>query len=59
MAELGAGIAVQQAIVRQNASLSMIKNAANADKEVANMIAEAAETVTKSGSRGGNVNLLV
>lgn len=59
MAELGAGIAVQQAIVRQNASLSMIKNAANNDKEVANMIAEAAETVTKSGSRGGNVNLLV
>lgn len=55
--DIPSGIAAQQAILQQNIALSVIKQSADADKAIANILAEAVQSVP-SGSLGGNVNLL-
>ena len=57
------GIAVNQALVRQEATASFIKNAADRDQQFVNAIAEAVESTGQQqlndGGRGSNVNILV
>jgi len=56
--EIPAGYAAQQAITQQNVALSVLKKSAQADQQLANILAESAQN-TASGSRGGNLNILV
>lgn len=51
-----AAIAAQQAVLMQNVGLSVMKQAANIEKAVANMIDQAVQSVP-AGSRGGIVNI--
>lgn len=54
--EIPAAITAQMALVRQNAAMSMVKSSAEADKAVANMLAELVESAP-TGGRGGIVNI--
>lgn len=53
---LPAAMAMQMAIVQQNASMSMLKSSADAQKAVVNMIAETSAQISASG-RGQIVNI--
>lgn len=46
----------QQAILRQNVTLSVIKKNADQDKAVANMLEQSANTVQALNNRGTRVN---
>jgi len=52
-----AGIAAEQAILRQNVALSVVKASADADQAMANLLAESAQSAPISGTRGTNVNI--
>ncbi len=52
-----AAISAQIAMTRQNAALGMMKSNANADKAMANMLAQAVESVPTSSGRGSIVNI--
>ena len=54
-AEIGAIATLAQ--TRQSLGISMIKQAANAQAQLANLVAQAAEPVPASGTRGTNVNI--
>jgi len=56
MASLPPSIAVESAILRQNVALSVVKQAADADQQIANILADSARSAPVSGSRGVNVN---
>lgn len=59
-AVLPAAIGAELAIARQSAALSFVKQSAQADQAVANILTEAAENLAAvSGSRGSNVNISV
>lgn len=51
-----AGIAAQQAVLMQNIGLSVMKQASNMEKAIANMVEQAVQNVP-TGSRGGLVNI--
>jgi hypothetical protein len=51
-----AAIAAQQAVLQQNIGFSVIKQAANVEKAIANMVDQATQNVP-TGSRGGLVNI--
>lgn len=53
--ELPASIAAQAAITQQNVALSVIKQAAQADRQIANILENAIQNVPTS-RLGGNVN---
>ena len=53
------GIAAQQAIVRNQATLSFIKDSASQGQEIANLIQENSESLATSGNLGRNVNIRV
>jgi hypothetical protein len=53
--ELPAGIAAQAAITQQNVALSVIKQAAQADRQIANILENAIQNVPTS-RLGSNVN---
>jgi hypothetical protein len=57
MTSIPPGIAAQMALNQQNVALSVIKQAADADKAIANILQTAADSVPASTSRGGNVNI--
>jgi len=57
MTEISAGIAAQQAMLRQNVALSVIKQNANQEKQIANILQQAVEAVPAGSSRGTNVNI--
>jgi hypothetical protein len=59
MVEASYGIAAQQAILRQNVTLSVIKQSFDQEKAVANIIEQSAQTVEALNSRGRNVNFTV
>jgi len=49
-------IAAETAINRQNVALSVVKAAADADQQIANIIADNARSAPVSSSRGVNLN---
>jgi len=51
-----AGVAVQQAMIRQELAVSMVRQSANADKAIANMLEQAVDSVPASG-RGSSVDI--
>lgn len=53
---LPAGIAAQQAQLQQNVALSAIKSSAEADRAIAEILAESTSSVP-TGSRGSIVNI--
>jgi hypothetical protein len=57
MTTVPAALAAQQAILQQNIALSVLKTAAQADQAIANILAQAAQSVPTS-SLGGNLNTL-
>jgi hypothetical protein len=56
--EIPAQIAAEQAILRQNVALSMIKSAADAEKKLIGILEDSARTIAAS-NRGNNVNFSV
>lgn len=56
--EIPAQFAAEQAILRQNVALSMIKSSADADKQLIGILEDSARTIAQS-NRGNNVNLSV
>lgn len=52
-------VGAQQAMTQQAMALSMVKVAADASQKMADLIAQSADSVPVSGSRGGNVNFSV
>jgi hypothetical protein len=52
-------IAAQQAIVRRDATFSFIKDSANQDKAVANILEKSADTLNAFSHRGSRVNFTV
>lgn len=57
MSSIPAGIAAQQALTQQAIALSVLKQAADADKAIANMLQNAVESVPVSQARGSSVNI--
>ncbi|MBP7721463.1 MAG: hypothetical protein KA155_02900 [Alphaproteobacteria bacterium] len=56
--EIPAQFAAEQAIVRQNAAMSMIKASADADKKLIGILEDSARQIAAS-NRGNNVNFQV
>ena len=56
--EIPAQFAAEQAIVRQNAAMSMIKASADADKKLIGILEDSARQIAAS-NRGNNVNVQV
>lgn len=59
MTNIPAGIAADQALAQQKVALSVIKKSAEAERGIANILQQSAETVSANTSRGQNVNILV
>ncbi len=53
-----AGLIVQQAIYQMNMSLAMIKQNAQSQQSLVNMIAQSAEQAPHPSGRGSSVNLV-
>ncbi|MGB4106363.1 MAG: hypothetical protein WBK55_01045 [Alphaproteobacteria bacterium] len=56
--EISAQFAAEQAILRQNVALSMIKASSDADKQLIGILEDSARQVAAS-NRGNNVNFSV
>ncbi len=54
--EIPAQIAAEQALVRQNVALSLIKSSSEADKKLIGILEDSARTIAAS-NRGNNINL--
>jgi hypothetical protein len=54
--EIPAQFAAEQAILRQNVALSLIKSAADADKQLVGILEDSARQIAAS-NRGNNVNI--
>jgi hypothetical protein len=54
--EIPAQFAAEQAILRQNVALSLIKSAADADKQLVGILEDSARQIAAS-NRGSNVNI--
>lgn len=52
-----AGIAAEQAILRQNVALSVIKQSAEQAQAIAQIIDQSARSAPVSGTRGTNINI--
>lgn len=50
-------IAAEQGLLRQAVALSVIKQAAQADRQIAGILEQAIENVPVSASRGSRVNI--
>ncbi|MCI5059614.1 MAG: hypothetical protein MRY79_00925 [Alphaproteobacteria bacterium] len=55
--DIPAGIAAQTAQARANVALSAIKQNAEADKQIANLLESAVASIPTSPIRGTNVNI--
>lgn len=55
--DVSAGIAVQQAMIQQAIAMAVIKQNAQADRQIANILMQAVESVPAASHRGVNVNL--
>lgn len=56
MSVLPAAIGAQLAIARQDVALSFVKQSAQADQAIANILQQAVQSVPVSHSHGNNVN---
>lgn len=54
--DIPAGIEAQAALTRQNVALSVIRNAAQQDQAVADILRQSVETIKASTTRGVNLN---
>lgn len=54
--DIPAGIEAQAALTRQNIALSVIRNSAQQDKAVADILRQSLETIKASTTRGTNIN---
>lgn len=59
MTSIPAGIAAESALLRQNVTLSVIKQSAEQQQQLVNIIDEASRSAPVSGSRGSNINIQV
>ena len=59
--DIPAALAAQSAIARQNVGLAVVKQAAQSDQAVANIVQEAVENspLASENGRGGNIDILV
>lgn len=57
MTSIPAGIAAEQALIRQDIALSTIKNANDQQQRLVQIIDEASRNAPVSPSRGSNVNI--
>ncbi len=59
--DIPAALAAQSAVTRQNIGLAVVKQAAQSEQAVANIIQEAVENspVASSNGRGSNIDILV
>jgi hypothetical protein len=57
MPAIPAGIAAEQAILRQNVALSVIKQSAEQAQAIAQIIDESSRSAPLSGLRGAHVNI--
>ena len=57
--EIGAPIAAEQAIFRQNLALAVIKSSAQQDQAIAGILEQSAQNLAALTGRGSNVNILV
>ena len=57
MTAVPAGIAAEQAILRQNVALSVIKQTADQSQALVQILDESLRSAPVSGSRGTNVNI--
>ena len=55
--DLTSGVAAQQNLTQQMLGVSMVKQASQAQQQVANMVAQSASNVPSSSFRGQNVNI--
>lgn len=55
--EIPAGIAANAAIVKQNAITSIVKSSVEGERAIANVLAQAAENVPVSATRGNQLNI--
>lgn len=55
--DIPATIAADQAIAKQNATFSILKDSAEAEQAIAAILEEAVRSAPVSGSRGTNVNI--
>ena len=56
MTTVPAGIAVEQAVLRQNVALSVIKASADQDQAIAELLEQSVRTAPVSDVRGANVD---
>lgn len=56
MTALPPTIAAEAAINRQNVALSVVKAAADADRQIANILEQSVRSAPVSGTRGTNIN---
>lgn len=59
MTQVPAGLAAEMALVRQQAGLSLIKESAESERQIAGILEDAAKTVPTSTGKGTNVNIVV
>jgi len=59
MTTIPAGIAAEAALTRQNVALSVVKQSAEQDKAVANILDQAVQDASSSNGRGQNIDILV
>jgi len=57
MTTVPAGIAAEQAILRQNVALSVIKQSANQAQALVQILDESSRSAPVSGTRGSNLNI--
>ena len=57
MSEIPAQLAAEQAMLRQNVTLSVIKQSSEQQQKLADIIDQSARSVPVSQSRGTNVNI--
>ena len=57
MTSVPAGIAAEQAINRQNIALSVVRAAADADQQIAQILDQSLRSAPVSESRGTNINI--
>ena len=57
MVSAPAAIAAEQAIIKQNVALSVVKASAEADRAIANILDQAARSAPVSGTLGTNVRI--
>lgn len=59
MTSVPAGIAAESALLRQNVTLSVIKQSAEQQEQLVSILDEASRSAPVNGTRGSNVNIQI